>query len=277
MADKVKTEVLEKSAEISEEQKNEEILREFSKEDNVRRLNRPTELLVNTLAFLLSVFLIYTSAFGTLPALQQRSVYLTFVMAMLFLVYPASSKKAGKKVAWYDYIFSILAAVACIYVVVEYKAILLRMGISNNVDIVMGTILIILILEGTRRLVSPALAVVTLIFLLYALFGNYVPGIFHIKAGGLSRLIDHQFMIPEGIFGTPLGVSPPRLFRSLSYSRLCLRRAAWASSFRKWRWPCPVRRPAALQRLPSLPVPCSEQSPAKRSQTSSAPARSPFR
>ena len=53
MADKVKTEVLEKSAEISEEQKNEEILREFSKEDNVRRLNRPTELLVNTLAFLL--------------------------------------------------------------------------------------------------------------------------------------------------------------------------------------------------------------------------------
>ena len=182
MADKVKTEVLEKSAEISEEQKNEEILREFSKEDNVRRLNRPTELLVNTLAFLLSVFLIYTSAFGTLPALQQRSVYLTFVMAMLFLVYPASSKKAGKKVAWYDYIFSILAAVACIYVVVEYKAILLRMGISNNVDIVMGTILIILILEGTRRLVSPALAVVTLIFLLYALFGNYVPGIFHIKA-----------------------------------------------------------------------------------------------
>lgn len=120
MADKVKTEVLEKSAEISEEQKNEEILREFSKEDNVRRLNRPTELLVNTLAFLLSVFLIYTSAFGTLPALQQRSVYLTFVMAMLFLVYPASSKKAGKKVAWYDYIFSILAAVACIYVVVEY-------------------------------------------------------------------------------------------------------------------------------------------------------------
>lgn len=207
MADKVKTEDLEKSAEISEEQKNEEILREFSKEDNVRRLNRPTELLVNTLAFLLSVFLIYTSAFGTLPALQQRSVYLTFVMAMLFLVYPASSKKAGKKVAWYDYIFSILAAAACIYVVVEYKAILLRMGISNNVDIVMGTILIILILEGTRRLVSPALALVTLIFLLYALFGNYVPGIFHIKAGGLSRLIDHQFMIPEGIFGTPLGVA----------------------------------------------------------------------
>mgnify|MGYP004465333951 FL=1 len=207
MSDLRKIGETETNTEISEENRNESILREFSKEDNSRRLNRPTEIIVNVFAFFLSVFLIYTSAFGTLPALQQRSVYLTFVMAMLFLIYPASSKKADKKVAWYDYIFTILAAGACIYVVIEYKAILMRMGISNNVDIIMGSILIILILEGTRRLVSPALALVTLLFLLYALFGNYIPGIFHIKAGGLSRLIDHQFMIPEGIFGTPLGVA----------------------------------------------------------------------
>lgn len=185
----------------------EELLRKFSKEENVRKLNLPTEIIVNILAFLLGVFLIYTSAFGTLPALRQRSVYLTFVMAMLFLIYPAFDKNGNKGVTWFDYLFSIIAAISCFYVVVQYKAILLRMGISNSVDQIMGVCLIILILEGTRRLVSPALALITLLFLLYALFGNYIPGIFHIKSGGISRLIDHEFMIPEGIFGTPLAAA----------------------------------------------------------------------
>ncbi len=184
-----------------------ELLREFSKEDNIRVLNKPTALFVNVLSFSLGIFLIYTGAFGTFPALKQRSIYLAFVMTMLFLVYPALDKKDKAGVPWYDYILSLLGAITCIYVVISYKAILMRMGISNQTDIVMGTILIVLILEGTRRLVSPALALITLIFLLYALFGDHIPGIFHIRSGGLSRLIDHEFMIPEGIFGTPMAAA----------------------------------------------------------------------
>ncbi|MGD9566783.1 MAG: TRAP transporter permease [Sedimentibacter sp.] len=188
-------------------EKSEDILKKYSKEENVRKLNKSTEIVVNIIAFVLGVFLIYTSAFGTLPALRQRSVYLTLVMAMLFLIYPAYGNKRDKGVAWYDYLFSIVAAISCFYVVIQYESILMRMGISNSIDRVMGVCLIILILEGTRRLVSPALAFITLLFLLYALFGNYIPGIFHIRSGGLSRLIDHQFMIPEGIFGTPMAAA----------------------------------------------------------------------
>ena len=68
-------------------------------------------------------------------------------------------------------------------------------------------ILAVLILEGTRRLVSPALSLITLIFLVYAYFGNVMPGMFQTKAGGLTRMADHMFMIPEGIFGSPLGTA----------------------------------------------------------------------
>ena len=184
-----------------------EILREYSKEDNTRSLTKVTAFVVNIFSLFISLFLVYTAAFGALPAVQQRSLYLLCAMVILFLVYPAFSKTTKKGVAWYDYIFAAASFGCCLYVFVNYEAILMRFGISNSTDQFVFIILAILVLEGTRRLVSPALALVTVIFLVYAYFGNLMPGMFQTKAGGLARMTDHMFMIPEGIFGSPLGTA----------------------------------------------------------------------
>lgn len=184
-----------------------EILREYSKEDNTRTLTKYVSVVVNGFSLFISLFLVYTAAFGALPAVKQRSLYLLCAMVILFLVYPAFSKRSQKGVAWYDYIFSMASFACCLYVYVNYENILMRFGISNPTDQFVFVILAILILEGTRRLVSPALSLVTLVFLVYAYFGNYMPGMFQTKAGGLARMTDHLFMIPEGIFGSPLGTA----------------------------------------------------------------------
>jgi len=189
------------------DQKAEEILREYSKEDNERKLTKVVSVIVNAFSLLISLFLVYTAAFGQLPATQQRSLYLLCAMVILFLVYPAFSKHTPKGVAWYDYIFAAASFGCCLYALVNYEPILLRFGISNITDQFVFVVLAILVLEGTRRLVSGALSLVTIIFLIYAYFGNFMPGMFQTKAGGLSRMADHMFMIPEGIFGSALGTA----------------------------------------------------------------------
>ena len=184
-----------------------EILREYSPEDNERQLTKWVARVVNVFSLFISLFLVYTAAFGQLPAMQQRSLYLLCAMVILFLVYPAFSKRSQKGVAWYDYLFAAASFGCCLYAFVNYEAILLRFGISNSTDQFVFVILAVLVLEGTRRLVSPALSLITVIFLVYAYFGDLMPGMFQTKAGGLARMADHMFMIPEGIFGSPLGTA----------------------------------------------------------------------
>ena len=79
-------------------EKADEILREYSAEDNERQLNRITGLIVNAFSLFISLFLIYTAAFGAFDALKQRSLYLLAAMVILFLVYPALSKSKKKTV-----------------------------------------------------------------------------------------------------------------------------------------------------------------------------------
>ena len=152
-----------------------EILREYSPEDNERQLTKWVARVVNVFSLFISLFLVYTAAFGQLPAMQQRSLYLLCAMVILFLVYPAFSKHSKKGVAWYDYLFAAASFGCCLYAFVNYEDILLRFGISNSTDQFVFVILAVLILEGTRRLFSPALSLITLIFLVYAYFGNVMP------------------------------------------------------------------------------------------------------
>ena len=185
----------------------EKILRKYSKEENTRLSNNILQKIINIFAFSLSVFLLYTGFFGQLPALQQRSLFLLAVLVMAFILYPRKPENSNKPVPWYDYLAAALSLIICSYVFFGYESILLKMGISDYKDQIATVILIILIIEGTRRLVSKALAWVTIVFLIYAYFGNYVPGIFRIKAGSIFRLTNHLFMIPEGIFSIPLGAA----------------------------------------------------------------------
>ena len=70
-------------------------------------------MIVNAFSLFISLFLVYTAAFGSLPAVKQRALYLLCAMVILFLVYPAFSKNTKKGVAWYDYIFAAASFGCC--------------------------------------------------------------------------------------------------------------------------------------------------------------------
>jgi TRAP transporter 4TM/12TM fusion protein len=129
---------------------------------------------------------------------------------LIFLIYPGFKKgfdKNKNKIPLYDIIIAILGVVVSLYLVVFYNDLAVRAGLPTILDLIMGGMTIILVLEATRRVVGSALPIVVIVFLLYSYFGQIMPGFFAHRGYSLERIIEHLYSGTEGIFGIPLGVS----------------------------------------------------------------------
>ena len=184
-----------------------EVLEKYSQEEVMRKGSGWYTKVISILALLMAVFHVYTSGFGLLETMRQRPIHLMFVMVLVFLMYPGSKKQENRGPSVIDVALSVLALVATGYVVLGYRSFLERSGISNQTDVIMAILLSVLILEATRRCVAKELSIISIIFLLYGYFGYLMPGVFRIRGGSIARLVNHIYMIPEGIFGTCLGTS----------------------------------------------------------------------
>jgi len=161
--------------------------------------------LIFLISIIFSIFQLYTAGAGTLTAMLQRTVHLTFVLVLIFLAYPSSQRY--KWLRHFDYIFAVASVSSGIYIMLTYRDLLMRVGAPNTTDFILGSILIILILEGTRRTTGWALTVVAICALVYSFVGNLIPGVFGHRGYSLERVINHLYLTTEGIFGVTLGVA----------------------------------------------------------------------
>ncbi len=189
-----------------------DIVAKYDKEATYRQFKGSLELFIKILCVAFSAFHLYTAAFGAFAPQIQRSVHLGFVLTLVYLLYPARSKSNLSVLVWYDVILAIMGAMVCGYIVYNYDTIVLEAGPPTDLDLIFGIMTIALVLEATRRIVGLPIALVAFIFLLYALFGNYIPGIMGHKGFSLSRIVGHMYLTTEGIFGMPLGVSASFVF-----------------------------------------------------------------
>jgi TRAP transporter 4TM/12TM fusion protein len=192
---------LEKSKEIAE-----------GADYGARRLSGLLFYVSTGIALAMSGFQLYTAAFGTLTGTIQRSVHLCFAIILCFLFYPMTKKSKKKTIPFYDVIFAILGGWAAIYITVFYADLVQRIGNPNTLDMVMGVITILCILEGARRAVGLPLALIAFIFILYAFVGPYLPEMLAHRGYGVRRVVDHLYLTMEGIFGVPLWVSSTFVF-----------------------------------------------------------------
>ncbi|MDM5226544.1 TRAP transporter permease [Cytobacillus sp. NJ13] len=166
-----------------------------------------------------SLFHLYTGIFGMLTAQLQRSIHLGFALALTFLLFPARKKDKGRnhKVAWYDIVLAILSVAVGAYWPLFIDEIVMRAGRLTEVDFYIGLLAILLVLEATRRAVGIPITVLAILFMLYALYGPYMPGFLAHRGLDLERLIQTMFFTTEGILGTPLGVSATFIFLFLLF------------------------------------------------------------
>ena len=158
-----------------------------------------------------SIFHFYTSGFGLLLSFRQRSLHLALLMALAFIMYPLYSKHKNK-VSPVDIILVILSLISVLYIFVNQHEMAFRAGMPNTMDLVMGGMAILLVLEATRRSIGAPLPVIASIFIIYAYFGPHMPGPLAHRGFSLRRIISHLYMTTEGIFGIPIGVSATFVF-----------------------------------------------------------------
>jgi len=138
---------------------------------------------------------------GAPEAIMFRGTHLLFALALTFLVYRRTTAQSGQPPTLLDYGCLILATAPVIYLFVNYDYVVNRIYYVDDLttaDMVLGTILVVMILEATRRVIGPALPLTALVFLAYGIF---------IAGVEPMRLLDQLYMTTEGIFGIPLSVS----------------------------------------------------------------------
>jgi len=154
-----------------------------------------------------SLFQLYTGGFGIFSSMIQRSIHWLFMSVLAFLIYRGKKNSVRTTPSIPDIIFALLALFAGGYIFFSWEAVVERMGMATDRDIYVGIIMVIVVLEATRRAVGGALAGTALVFLLYAYFGPWMPGIFTHKGYSIERLANVMFTSTEGIYGIPIAVS----------------------------------------------------------------------
>lgn len=162
--------------------------------------------LLTIIAVAFSIFQLYTGGLAPLPSMQQRLIHLTLGLMMIFLVFPLSKNKKTIGTIIIDVIAFGLSCAAGVYLLLNEDRIAFSLGNASTWDLVAGGIVLILVLEGTRRAMGWALPAIATISILYAAFGDKLIG--NNPSGyDMVRIISHLSLTTEGIFGIPLGAS----------------------------------------------------------------------
>ena len=179
-------------------------------------LGTPTaKLLIGALAVGLSVFHLWAGAFGAFESMLQRTVHLMTLLALCFLTVPCSRRLPPRVAERIDIPLALLVLAIDAYLIVEHERITRRewyYGPMTTLDVVFGALTIVLVIEAARRMTGWALPSIASAFVLYSLFGNHLPAPFTIRQTHPLTIIDHMFLTPQAIFGTPTGASATFVF-----------------------------------------------------------------
>ncbi len=190
-----------------------DLMRKYDTEARFRALEGWQSKLVALIAIAMSCFHFYTSGFGLLLAQKQGAVHLAFTLCLVFLLYPASSKHSKTSgIPFYDFILGAVGVASAMYLVVFFNELTTRAGLPTQTDLIMGFLLIVTLLEATRRISNPVLPCLAVAALLYCYFGRSLPEMIAHRGFSVQRIVNHMYLGTEGIFGTPLEVSSTFVF-----------------------------------------------------------------
>ena len=168
-------------------------------------------------------FQIYIIYYPTLPMIQ-RPLHLVFAISLVFLLKPLKGNGSG---GWLYRIVDLscvaIALLIGIYFILSSERILDRMTFVDNVtilDVVFCTLLVILLIEGTRRAVGLSLVLVIIPCLVYGWFGNLFPGWLYFRGIGLKEYTEILFLGTAGIFGVPLEASLIYVFYFIAFGAI---------------------------------------------------------
>jgi TRAP transporter 4TM/12TM fusion protein len=186
-----------------------------SAQSGKRSLRGFTALFVTTAAVVLSLFQLYTAGISPLTAMYQRSVHLVLIMVITFALNPPTKRASRNRFDIYmafDWFLILVAFCVGLYIWIEFDAIIERQGDWTQLDVFLGIVTTLLVMEATRRAIGLFMSVIAALFLIYAYFGPYMPDLFAHKGYSVERISTTLYLTTEGIWGLPVGVAATFVF-----------------------------------------------------------------
>ncbi len=176
--------------------------------------------IISGLAIFWCLYQLSIASWLILDVSYTRAIHLGCAITLAYLSYPMFRKpRLGLKflsaktyIPLIDWLFAIGAGISAIYIILDYEGIMARYGSPSTKDVVFGVMLIIFLIEASRRVVGLTLSIVALLFIAYAFLGPYMPEALSFKGVSLNRFIGQMTMSTEGIYGIPLHVSATMVF-----------------------------------------------------------------
>ncbi|OZI33741.1 C4-dicarboxylate ABC transporter permease [Bordetella genomosp. 5] len=214
-------------------EKTQRLAEKYDAEIRFRPLDKTATWIISILLVTLSIFHYYTAGFGLLRESTHRGVHLAFVLSLIFLVFgfskahyqrePRSTWYAPGGVPLYDWIIAVALALSVLYIPYIFDDLAFRVGNPMPMDVAMGTILIVGLLEATRRAMGWPLPIIALVFVAYAAFGPWFPGLLQHAGNSWPQIVNHMYLTSQGIYGVAVGVVATYVFHFVLFGVLATR------------------------------------------------------
>lgn len=216
-----------------DEKKAQELTEKFDPEIRFRPLAASATWIVSILLVSLSIFHYYTAGFGLLRESTHRGVHLAFVLSLIFLVFGFNKRayKREPKSTWlspggiplFDWLIALALALTVLYIPYIFEELAFKVGNPDKIDVFMGTILLVGLLEGTRRAMGWPLPIIAIVFMIYAMFGQEFPGLLKHAGNSWSQIVNHLYLTSQGVYGVAIGVVATYVFHFVLFGVLATR------------------------------------------------------
>jgi TRAP transporter 4TM/12TM fusion protein len=174
-------------------------------EGAANRLTGTAGIVVTGIAIACTLFHLY-AAYSIVPTQPLRYIHVAFVMVLCFLLFPFISRFRNR-IQWWDVVAGAATVAILGYALWGGDDFTDRAAVPDRMDVVLGVIFIVLLLEATRRTSGWIMPIVGILFIAYAFAGPYLPPPWTHRGYDVSRLVGHLFITLEGIFGVAVDVS----------------------------------------------------------------------
>ncbi len=203
---------------------------QFDPEARFRTVMRPVALLSSVILFALACYHYYTAGYGIPRATTHRGIHMGVSLLLIFFSFAALTSRRHKTTGFVlmglpvlDWLFGIAALLSALYVPWIYDQLAFRIGNPLQIDVVMGTILLVTLFEAVRRSMGWPLPLIALMFIGYAYFGRSMPGIFVHPGADWTGIVNHLYLSSQGVYGTALGVIATYVFHFVLFGVMAQR------------------------------------------------------
>lgn len=197
-------------------------------------------LAASAIAIALALFHIYAAGFGTPESHSFRSTHLTAMLLLAIFLFPlfrnsisdpltgATPAQTRLRIAGFviDLLLAGLAIAVLSYMLVDIEEFQGREASLETSDIWMGAILVLLVIEATRRTVGWTMVLITAFFVVQTLYANHFPGMLYGPPISFEEFIDVQFVRTDGIFGIPILVASTYIVLFIVFGAILVRSGA---------------------------------------------------